>query len=567
MSVLERLNVGIVGAAGRGGGFRNGLEANGARILAVCDIRKDKLDECAAALGADEKYVDYTEMLEKSDLNAIVVGTPMHLHVPQSVMALERNLHVLSEVPAAVSVEECKALVAAAAKSRAVYMMAENSAYRKPNVIVRELARQGLFGDLYYAEGEYLHELKQLNEITKWRRKWQTGIDGVTYGTHSLGPILQWMAGDRVVRVSCEGSGHHYTDPRGEPYCQDTSVMLCKTGKDALIKIRVDMVSDRPHAMTNYQLQGTDGVYESSRNGPVDRPRIWLRTLSEKPQWFDLDALPEKYLPEMWRNPPKEALEAGHGGGDFFEVFDFINAITAKTACPIGIHEAMDMTLPGLVSQQSVAQGGAWLSVPDSRKWAAGEPQEQLQMIWPQRLLESPPTPAVPDGYRLRSFRAEDKAAYLQVMAKAGFEGWDDDHLRKALDKVLPDGFFVVEHSATGMVVATAMALHNHTTDHPFGGEMGWVAADPAHRAKGLGRVVSAAVTARLLRAGYRDIYLRTDDFRLAAIKTYLRLGYEPLANTDTMERWNKVYQQLGLKVPKGGFRQTLESAGNHGTV
>ena len=54
-------------------------------------------------------------------------------------------------------------------------MMAENYTYMKPNVLVKELARRGLFGDLYYAEGEYIHELKALNEQTPWRRKWQTG--------------------------------------------------------------------------------------------------------------------------------------------------------------------------------------------------------------------------------------------------------------------------------------------------------------------------------------------------------------------------------------------------------
>ncbi|MCK4602455.1 MAG: hypothetical protein KAU28_08305, partial [Phycisphaerae bacterium] len=239
-----------------------------------------------------------------------------------------------------------------------------------PNVLVRELARRGMFGEIYYAEGEYLHELKGLNEITPWRRKWQTGIDGVTYGTHSLGPILQWMAGDRVVRVCCEGSGHHYKDPRGDEYeQQDSCVMLCKTARGGLIKIRLDMLSNRPHSTVNYQLQGTDGAYESSRGGPGEKGKIWLRALSEKIQWMDLDDIPDEYMPDMWRNPPEEALKAGHGGGDYFEIFDFVNAIRGEATCPIGIHEAMDMTLSGLVSQQSVAQGGAWLEVPDSRKW------------------------------------------------------------------------------------------------------------------------------------------------------------------------------------------------------
>jgi predicted dehydrogenase len=255
-------------------------------------------------------------------------------------------------------------------------MMAENYTYMRPNVAVRELARAGLFGTVYYAEGEYLHELKELNEITRWRRKWQTGINGVTYGTHSLGPILQCMPGDRVARVCCAGSGHHYRDARGREYeNEDSCVMLCKTVKGALIKVRVDMLSNRPHAMTNYQLQGTDGAYESSREGPEDRSKIWLRALSKEMRWLDLEkllksnSLVRNHMPLLWRKPPAEAQRAGHGGGDFYEVRDFVRAVQGKAPCPVGIHEAMDMTLPGLVSQQSVKKGGAWLNVPDSRDW------------------------------------------------------------------------------------------------------------------------------------------------------------------------------------------------------
>ncbi|MHC4717540.1 MAG: Gfo/Idh/MocA family protein [Planctomycetota bacterium] len=375
MKTAEKLKVGLVGAAGRGGSFRAALEANGARVHAVCDVRADALEACRQRMGAEEAYAEYEEMLERSNLDAVAIGTPMPLHVPQSIAALKRGIHVLCEVPAGVSIEECRQLVAACKASRAVWMMAENYTYMKPNVVVRELARAGAFGQMYYAEGEYLHELKELNEVTRWRRTWQTGIDGVTYGTHSLGPILQWMAPDRVVKVCCAGSGHHYTDPRGEPYHQESAVMLCKTARDALIKIRVDMVSDRPHAMTNYQLQGTDGAYESGRGGPGDRHKIWLRSVSEEVRWLDLesliatDAFAARYLPESWRNPPPEALRAGHGGGDYFEVLGFVSAVRGLAAAPVGIHEAMDMTLPGLVGQQSIAQGGEWLDVPDSREW------------------------------------------------------------------------------------------------------------------------------------------------------------------------------------------------------
>jgi len=50
-------------------------------------------------------------------------------------------------------------------------------------------------------------------------------------------------------------------------------------------------------------------------------------------------------------------------------VWEFVNAVVNGCPPPIGIHEAMDMTLPGLISQRSIAEGGRWLEVPDSRDW------------------------------------------------------------------------------------------------------------------------------------------------------------------------------------------------------
>lgn len=370
MTIQEKIKVGIVGAAGRGASFRAPFDAHPlAQIHAVCDIQEDALAEAATKLGAAEAYTDYEEMLDRSGVDAVVIGTPMQLHAPQTLMALERNIHVLCEVTVGVSVEECKAVAEAAKSSSAVYMMAENYTYIKSNVLVKELAHRGLFGETYYAEGEYLHELKELNEITKWRRTWQTGIDGITYPTHSLGPILQWM-NDRVVRVACEGSGHHYRDPRNAAYeNQDSCVMLAKTAKGGLIKIRVDMLSNRPHAMTNYSLQGTTGCYESARS-TLEPNKIWLEAMApDMNTWMPLEDLEADYLPEIWRNPPEAAIKAGHGGGDYFEVLDFINSIVDDTPCPIGIHEALDMTLPGLISQASILNDGVWMDVPDSRTW------------------------------------------------------------------------------------------------------------------------------------------------------------------------------------------------------
>ncbi len=369
--MLERVRLGIVGACGRGSAFKAACDAlPDVEIRAACDRDANALPEAADRLGARERYLSFDDMLERSDLDAVIIGTPMPLHVPQSIAALERGLSVLCEVPAGVSVEECRRLTLAARPSRSIYMMAENYTYRRPCVLVRELVRLGLFGTPYYGEGEYLHELKELNERTPWRRRWQTGINGNTYPTHSLGPLLQWMPGDRVTSVLCVGSGSHHVDPRGAPYENESSTLtLCRMRSGGLLKLRLDMLSDRPHAMTNYQLQGTDGCYESAR-AAGEPHRVWLRSLSADPnRWMDLEDLAERYLPAMWREASETARTAGHGGGDYFELVDFIAAVRGERPPAIDIDAAMDMTLPGLASQQSIAEGSRWVDVPDSRDW------------------------------------------------------------------------------------------------------------------------------------------------------------------------------------------------------
>ena len=363
------LKVGIVGCAGRGASFFAPFHTHpNTCVHALCDINEAGLAQVAAEQGVTATYTDCEAMLDGAGLDILMVGTPMPFHAPQAIMALERGIHVLSEVPACVSLEEAEALTKAARSSNAHYMMAENYCYIRTNVLIRELVRAGLFGDPYFGEGEYVHELKELNEVTKWRRKWQTGINGCTYPTHSIGPLLQWFE-QRVTSVACFGTGHHYTDPRGD-HCEneDSTFMACRLERGGLVNVRLDMLSNRPHNLTYYALQGDRGCYEAPR-GFGDDHKIWVQESGkDMNEWSPLSEY-ERYLPERWLNPPAEALASGHWGGDYMEVCDFIEAIVADVVPPINIDVAMDMTLPGLVSQHSIAQESAWLPVPNPREW------------------------------------------------------------------------------------------------------------------------------------------------------------------------------------------------------
>lgn len=150
-------------------------------------------------------------------------------------------------------------------------------------------------------------------------------------------------------------------------------MFLGTTEKDRLVSIRRDVFSERPHAMDNYQLQGTERSYESAR-APGESDRVWFDACEEADSSGDhtgtaLTAFEEELFPEAWRDPSAGVEDLGHGGGDYFLVRDFLRCIAGDESPPIGIHRAMDMTLPGLASVESIERGGDWVEVPDSRDW------------------------------------------------------------------------------------------------------------------------------------------------------------------------------------------------------
>ncbi len=177
---------------------------------------------------------------------------------------------------------------------------------------------------------------------------------------------------------------------------------------------------------------------------------------------------------------------------------------------------------------------------------------EQLQMIWPAERTPSWPERPAPAGYLLRGFHDGDEEAYIELMHIAGFGAWNRDNLDLVRKKAVPNGIVFVEHVASARIIATAMGWYRPTAIFSDGYEMGWVAADPEHKGKGLGRLVVTAVTQTMLQDGAKRIYLLTDDWRLPAISVYLKVGYVPLYHKpDMARRWHDVFAKLNLNMDK----------------
>jgi predicted dehydrogenase len=339
-------------------------------ITALCDLDEGAVLQAAQALGVHRSYTNFEKMLDEARPDAVVVATPMQHHAAHAIAALERDIHVLSEVTAVVSLDEGRWLVQTHRRSDAIYMLAENCNYFKTNVLIQAMVDAGLFGEVYYAEGDYLHNVAHLHHTADgkptWRYFWHVGINGATYATHGLGPCLGWIK-ERITRVSCIGSGR-WTDP--EHTIEDTIHLSCKTASGKLVRHRLDMLSKRPHPYTvYYALQGTKGAYESAHR--LDEGHwVWVEEFAKAPnEWVRLEQFEEHFLPGQWRKAPPAIQQIGHGGSEYFLVLDFIDAVQGRKPPAIDIHTALDMTLPGLISQESIRRNGQWLAVPDSRTW------------------------------------------------------------------------------------------------------------------------------------------------------------------------------------------------------
>jgi len=174
-----------------------------------------------------------------------------------------------------------------------------------------------------------------------------------------------------------------------------------------------------------------------------------------------------------------------------------------------------------------------------------GEPQ--LEMA--RSDLEGIPDVALPAGCTIRAYRPRDEWAWCRLVSEGIGGDYTPEKLRAemggAADFDPLDLLFVVRGEEAG---GTAWALRQ--AGSPIGqGIVHMVAVAPEHRGGGLGRALVVAVLHRLREVGARSAGLKTDDFRRAAIRIYLGVGFRPVLNHEShLGRWRAVYQELGIE-------------------
>jgi predicted dehydrogenase len=361
------LRVGVIGLR-RGASLMRSCQAvGGATVTALFDPDLDRLQAAASDIGATA-YRELDAFLD-ADIDLVVVASPMPFHAAQSVAALEAGKHVLCEVLPCRTGEEARDIVRAARASRGRFFVSENCIFYDEIELVRRLHVQGRFGEIYYGEGDYIHDCEGLWFDSSGRRTWRgEGKIGV-YGTHGVGPLL-YITGDRVTQVRCTALPEGIVNPDVPIPTMHLLEMHSAGGR--VFRSRIDVLSPRPHVTTTtYRVQGTAGSYESATR-TARHGRIWLRDAHEPSRydasasWHELDALINAELADR---RTANAVEGGHGTSEFWLLTSVFAAIRNGTQCPIELDAAFDFTLPCIVAGESAHQGGVALPVQDSRAW------------------------------------------------------------------------------------------------------------------------------------------------------------------------------------------------------
>ena len=185
-------------------------------------------------------------------------------------------------------------------------------------------------------------------------------------------------------------------------------------------------------------------------------------------------------------------------------------------------------------------------------------PRPQLAMV--RNGLGDLPAVSLPRGYGIRSFRDGDAPGWCRIITESFRKehGIDFFETKMRGDAAFRPArvFFVVRGAE---LVATASAWRRPRWD-PENGYLHMVGCRPAHAGRGLGRAVSLAALHRMASAGCAGACLHTDDFRLAALKPYLRLGFVPrMLHENQVERWRAVLTSLGRDDLIESFRPIFE--------
>lgn len=389
---IDTVRIGYIGLGNRGSAAVERITyLQGVEVKALCDIRPEMIAATKERI-KDSGYHphEYTgsadawkQLCERDDIDLVYIATPWDLHTPIAVYAMLHGKHVATEIPAAVTIEECWQLVETSEKTKKHCVLLENCCYDFFELLTLNMARQGFFGELVHCEGAYIHDIfESLFDKGKrydvWRLKQNAHRNGNLYPTHGLGPVCQVLdvnRGDSMEYLVSMQSNDFLlhkkaeelaaTDDFYKPYVNahfrgNMNTTTIRTRKGRTIMLQHDVSSPRVYS----RLHLVSGTKATAQKYPLE-PRI---SLSHE-GWVNADEfkqLEEKYTPAIIKKLGEMAKQVGgHGGMDFLMDWRLIDCLRNGLPVDIDVYDAAAWSAIGPLSEWSVANRSNSIDIPD----------------------------------------------------------------------------------------------------------------------------------------------------------------------------------------------------------
>lgn len=397
---IDPVRVGFVGVGGMGSNHvRNFLQIEGVQIKAACDTVESKVTRIQNLVekagqprpaGYSRGEHDFKRLCEQEDLDLVVTATPWRWHVPVCVAAMENGKHAATEVPAAITLDGCWQLVETAEKANRHCVMLENCCYDRIELMVLNMVRKGLLGELLHAECGYLHDLRALKFSGRgeglWRLAHSVKRDADLYPTHGLGPIAQCMninrgnQFDHLVSMSCNSRGLNlFAAKKSGPdsaqakqtYASgDVVTTLIRTALGQTIIVKHDTNTPRPYSR-GILVQGTKGIVRKYPRGLI---HVEGRTRGH--DWEPLSSYLKEFEHPLWPSLREKSKGKGHGGMDYVEDYRLVRCLRTGAAMDMDVYDAAAWSAVVELSERSIASRSTSVAFPDFTrgKWKSNPP-------------------------------------------------------------------------------------------------------------------------------------------------------------------------------------------------
>ena len=397
---ISNIRVGYIGMGNRGRASMTRLaQFEGVEIKAIADCYEYPIELSRQILNGfdypapDEYFKDensWRELLERDDLDLIYVTTPQYLHAEMAAAVMESGKHAACEVPLGYTLADCWKLVETSERTRKYCAILENCCFDFFEALTINMALQGVFGELVYGEGAYIHyfpaktifeePMPPLSKKGGYYR-FATGAcnKGNRYPTHGFGPVCQAMrinAGDRPLFLTSvetddfstkqgfeellEQGREYHKQFVGIEFTGNMNTSLVKTQNGKVIQVQYDRTSPRPYSRI-HMLSGTNGFVQKY----PEPSRIYLDHSSPVSD-EQMEEIKEKYTPELTKFLAENAVKfGGHGGMDFMCDYQLIDSLHNGLPLNISVYEGATWSAITPLSLWSVTHGSQPIEFPD----------------------------------------------------------------------------------------------------------------------------------------------------------------------------------------------------------